>query len=211
MRTSAIIPAYNEEDTLGGVLLALVDSPEIDEIIVVSDGSEDNTAQVARTLGARVVELPYNGGKGAAIQAGVEVCKGDVVLLLDADLIGLKQRHVHQLLEPVITGNADMTVGIFRNGRLATDLAQRLAPRLSGQRAVRKIILQDMRYLKDAGYGLEVALNNYAQKHAVRVEEVHLPDLTHIMKEEKLGFYRGFGQRLKMYWQILRGFGMARR
>ena len=61
---TAIIPAYNEEGTIGKIVSVVRQIDEIKEIIVVSDGSEDNTAEVARQAGARVIELVENTGKG---------------------------------------------------------------------------------------------------------------------------------------------------
>lgn len=103
-----------------------------------------------------------------------------------------------------------MTVGIFKNGRLSTDLAHKVSPCLSGQRAVKKSILEAMAYLWNPGYGIEAALTVFALKEGIKIREVFLDELTHVMKEEKMGFFKGFTERLKMYWQIYMGFRMAR-
>lgn len=211
MFISAIIPAYNEENTVGDVVETIKKVSGIHEIIVVSDGSEDNTAYIAKKCGATVLELGENMGKGAAIKEGLVICKGDIVLLLDADLIGLTDRHITDLLAPVLKGEADMTVGVFSNGRLTTNLAQKIAPQLSGQRAVRKQILDRIANLEDMGFGIEMALTKHAEKENIRVAEIELEHLTHIMKEEKFGFVKGFGQRIRMYWQIVRGARLIRR
>ena len=84
-----------------------------------------------------------------------------------------------------------MTIGIFDKGRIATDLAQRMAPGLSGQRAVKTSILRDISDLDIARFGVEVALMKYADDHNLRVKEVLLKDMTHVMKEEKMGIWRG--------------------
>ena len=211
MRISAVVPAYNEENTIAGVINVLKDIKIINEIIVVSDGSRDGTAGVAKSCGAHVIELPDNMGKGAAVKAGLENSSGEIVLLMDADLVGLKRKHVEMLVKPVMDGIADMTVGLFTSGRFSTDLAQKIAPQLSGQRAVRRSVLLGLTNIEATGYGIEVALTRYADVENLRVQEVELEDLTHITKEEKLGFIRGFSQRLRMYWQIYRGFLMVRR
>ena len=93
MTISAIIPAYNEENTIAAVINTLKKVSDIQEIIVVSDGSEDKTAQIARERQVTVIELPKNMGKGAAIKTGLDASKGEVLLFLDADLIGLKEMH----------------------------------------------------------------------------------------------------------------------
>ena len=129
---SAIIPAYNEATTVGRVIDVLHEVPGITEIIVVSDGSEDATAAVARRHGARVIELATNAGKGAAMTAGARRAREEVLLFLDADLEGLTPAHVQALIGPVLSGSADMTVGIFSQGRSLTDLAQVVAPTFPG-------------------------------------------------------------------------------
>ena len=84
-KISIIIPAFNEEKSLPDVLLKLKGLEEIDEIIVVDDGSQDNTAQIAEELGARVISHPYNIGNGAAVKTGVRNANGDILVFMDAD------------------------------------------------------------------------------------------------------------------------------
>jgi len=211
MNICAIIPAYNEEKTIGQIIDTLKKVDIINEIIVVSDGSEDNTAQIAGEHQATVIELPKNMGKGAAIKAGVEASKGDVLLFLDADLIGLKEMHVKKLLEPVIRDECDMTIGVFNKGRISTDLAQVLTPHLSGQRAVKRSIIDKIEKIELTGYGIEIALTKFAKKYNIRVKEIKMDNMTHITKEEKYGVAEGFVKRLKMYWQIYKGLRLARR
>jgi len=204
MNISAVIPAYNEEKTVGNVIDVLKKVDLIDEIIVVSDGSKDNTAEIARKHGAKVIELKENVGKGGAIKKGLDCSNGDIILVMDADLVGLREEHVLNLLEPVIQNEAEMTIGIFKSGRLATDLAQKIAPYLSGQRAIKKDVLKNISNIDITRYGFEVSLTKYAIKNNIKMKEVPLFELTHIMKEEKLGFLRGFLYRLKMYYEILK-------
>ena len=73
-----------------------------------------------------MVELLYNVGKGGALHQGLMNASSDVVLLLDADLIGLTPQHVIDLVEPVMAQEADVAIGIFEDGRFATDFAQKL-------------------------------------------------------------------------------------
>lgn len=204
MSVAAIIPAYNEEKTIGSVIQTLQDSILIDRIIVVSDGSEDGTVEEAsRFSGIEVIELPINTGKGGALKAGLDYCKDDVIIILDADLIGLTPAHVESLLLPVINNKAMMTVGIFEKGRMATDIAQKMAPFLSGQRALRREILENISDLDLSRFGFEMALHQHVENNDMIVEKVPLPDLSHVMKEEKLGMVKGLSARAKMYWEIL--------
>ena len=204
LMVTAVIPAYNEEKTIAEVVRVVQDTPQINEVVVVSDGSTDATAAIARSVGAKVIELPENGGKGRAMMVGAAAAANDFLVFLDADLIGLNDRHVTNLIRPVISGEADMSLGIFDRGRLATDLAQFFAPGLTGQRALRREILLAATNLEETRYGIEMALNRYAEKLGLAVQEVELPDLSHVMKEEKLGFVKGFAALMKMYWEIAR-------
>ncbi len=204
MKVAAIVPAYNEETTISNVLRTLKHSPLINEVIVVSDGSKDRTAEISRRCGAKVVELEENVGKGGAMKVGTLHTDADVYLFIDADLIGLKNQHISELLEPVLRESVEMTVGVFEHGRLATDLAQKIAPFLSGQRAITKDLFNKIPDLENSRFGVEMALSRYADKNKTPVTTVHLVDLYQIMKEEKRGFFKGFVMRIKMYWEILR-------
>lgn len=203
-KVAVVIPAYNEEKTLGDIIQTVKQVPEIDEIIVISDGSTDQTAEVARCNGAICIELDQNVGKGGALKMGIDKADADIFVFLDADLIGLTPAHVSDLLRPVLEEDVDMTVGIFERGRMATDFAQVVAPYLSGQRAVKRSVLQGVSGLDIARFGVEMALTRYIREHPVKVREVMMCNLTHLMKEEKLGILRGFLARMKMYWEIVK-------
>ena len=87
-KVSVVIPAYNEEQVIGTILDQLLAMSEIDEIIVVDDGSSDNMAQVVRAYADKGVILehhPYNIGNGAAVKTGIRKASGDVIVLMDGD------------------------------------------------------------------------------------------------------------------------------
>ncbi len=203
-RVAAIIPAYNEEGNIANVLRVLRAMSEIDQIIVVNDGSGDKTSEISRGLGVDVVELPMNMGKGAALKAGIERADADIVLFLDADLIGLTVAHVRSLLCPIWDESYDATVGIFEGGRASTDWAQALAPFLSGQRALRRDLVVDVATLDDAGFGVELQIHRQLKRLGIVPKEVVLNDVSQVMKEEKLGLVKGLAARMKMYWEIIR-------
>jgi glycosyltransferase involved in cell wall biosynthesis len=112
MRTLVIIPAYNEEDALPGVLKELrAVHPELD-VLVVSDGSRDATAAVAREAGVTVLELPYNLGIGGALRTGFlyAVREGyDRAVQFDAD--GQHDPHHIDSLLGGLDDGADMVIG----------------------------------------------------------------------------------------------------
>ena len=205
MKAAALIPAYNEENTISGVIEALLSSDLIDEIIVISDGSVDGTVDNAIQFdGIKVVELLENRGKGGAVKAGLDRCSNDIILILDADLIGLTLKHIEALLKPVLMNDAEMSVGVFEKGRAATDLAQKMAPFLSGQRALKRELLENISDLDLSRFGIEVALHQYVEENEINTVLVQLPDLSHVMKEEKLGVLKGVSARARMYWEIIK-------
>ena len=198
-----MVPAYNEEARIGPVLRALLAAPELAEIVVVNDGSQDGTAAVARQFPTvRALDLPENRGKGAAMRCGALATEAELLLFLDADLIGLRPEHVADLLRPVLGGDAEMTVGVFRGGRLATDLSHFLVSYISGQRALHRELFLTIPGLTTARMGVETAITKYVKARGLRVRNVAMHGVTHPMKEEKLGTLPGFKARLKMYWEI---------
>lgn len=109
-KISVVLPAYNEEKAIGGVLQTLHTMQMFDEIIIVDDFSQDRTVEVAREAypDVRVVQHPYNMGNGAAVKSGIRAATGDVIVLMDSD-----GQHppseVPRLLEHI--GRYDMVVG----------------------------------------------------------------------------------------------------
>jgi glycosyltransferase involved in cell wall biosynthesis len=200
---AAVVPAYNEEARIGDVLNVLQAAPELDEVVVIDDGSRDGTAAVARGFnGVRLIELPENQGKGAAMRCGALATTADLLLFLDADLIGLRPDHVSDLLRPVLAGEAAMTVGVFRGGRLATDISHFLVSYISGQRALHRELFLAIPGLITSRSGVETAITKYVKARGLPVRNVAMYGVTHPMKEEKLGPLPGFKARLRMYWEI---------
>jgi glycosyltransferase involved in cell wall biosynthesis len=113
---SVVIPAYNEENSILNVLRAVAAQQNERirlEVIVVDDGSKDRTVDVVRNnpdLYAELIALSPNGGKGAAVKAGLARATGDYVLIQDADL-EYDPADYPRLLNPVFKGGADMVIG----------------------------------------------------------------------------------------------------
>ncbi|NUQ69994.1 MAG: glycosyltransferase [Chthonomonadales bacterium] len=183
---SAIIPAYNEAARIGQTIQALSTAALVDEIIVIDDASSDETSHLAAEAGASVLRLPGRGGKRAAQAIGVARSRGEVLLLLDADL-GATAANSGPLLAPVLTDDCDMSVGVFPSypGRgggmgLVVRLARwgihrccgvRMAAPLSGQRALRRTVW-DAVAGNAHGFGSEVGMTIDALCAGFRVLEV---------------------------------------
>ncbi len=204
MKVSAIVPAYNEAGRIEAVIYPLKQAVHVEEIIVVDDGSTDDTTNVARSLGVHVVELPRNVGKAAALDHGVSRAKNDVFLFLDADLVGLRPDHIDRLIQRYEEKQLDMIVGVFKNGRLNTDIAHSIAPYLSGQRVLNRTLWNRLRKSGKLEFGVEMALTKLSLKENWAEERIFLEGVTHVMKEEKRGFSKGLRERLLMYGDILR-------
>lgn len=184
-KVSVVIPAYNEVDAIGATLRAIRERFICDELIVVDDGSDDGTGEVAKKWADLVISFPYNRGKGTGLQAGWQQARGDVVMLLDADLRESASEAVH-LLPPVLEGYCDMSIAVLPPSIKKTGLGaakglayhgiRRLtgfearAP-LSGQRAMRREILHQLGHM-DKGFGVEVGLTVDALRAGYRIQEI---------------------------------------
>ena len=144
---TAIIPAYNEEGRVGKVVSTACQVNYLRDIIVVDDGSSDASAQEAVRAARgdprlRVIRHPKNMGKGRALFTGWREARTPYLIMLDADLLNLKPEHIEALIEPVLCGEADMTVGLFVHGQYFSDAAHWFTPWLSGQRCLHTDMLQ---------------------------------------------------------------------
>lgn len=205
-KTVALVPAYNEGPRLAAVLKVVTTCPLVDETVVLDDGSTDNTSEVASAFPVKLLRWEINRGKGAALQAGLdEYPDAERYLFLDADLVNLQHEHIERLLSP-LTGPqpAAMTVGIFRHGnKNSVNLAQHYFSILNGQRALCREYVNILPDLSWSRFGVEILLSKYAMLAQKPVQYPELPGLTHVTKEEKLGFYRGFLYRLQMFRECL--------
>ena len=206
---SAIVPAYNEEKTIAGVIDALLQSPAVGEIFAVDDGSTDRTAGILSAYQGiqrvQIILLAHNQGKGHAMTTAAQQATGEILLCVDADLRNLTPAHVERLLEPMQAGQVDMVVGVpIRSTRIR--LAEWLDPcrPLSGQRAVyRQDFLQLSETIQTSGYGVETILNLHYRQHNKRVRRLYLPNLHHPIKVEKTDLASALPEYLREGRQIL--------
>lgn len=175
---AVIIPAKNEAASIGSVLdSVLVHDQLIDELIVVSDHSGDDTATVADHHGARVVRLERSTGKGAAMSAGVASSTSTILAFLDADVLNTTPDYVARLIQPLLESPATQLVKGFyerplhkmpTGGGRVNELTARpilsllfpglgeIRQPLAGETAVRRSALESITLEPD--YGVEIAL-----------------------------------------------------
>lgn len=119
---SVIIPALNEEKAIGSVIQYAQNDASTGEVIVVDDSSIDETANISRKVGARVITSSML-GKGASMQDGALLAKFEYIVFLDGDLSGLQSGIISKLVAPLINNSADFVKAKFgRGGGRVTEL-----------------------------------------------------------------------------------------
>jgi glycosyltransferase involved in cell wall biosynthesis len=188
-RTTAVIPAWNEEGTIGSVVARLRAQPCVHEVVVVDSGSSDRTAERANAAGARVLVEPRR-GYGRACLTGAQAADGaDVILFCDGDGSDVEDQ-AHRLIDPIAAGRLDLVVGSRMRGRreprslaphqlagnvfVARVLRMRLGVELSDigpYRAIRADVLRALG-MTEMGYGWPTEMILLAASSGHRVGEV---------------------------------------
>ncbi len=184
MKVTAVVPVYNEEGTIKGVLDTLVSSKKINDIIVVDGGSTDNTRNILekyRIKNFKIIKLKKPEGKGQAVEIATKKIRSGIILFFDADLVGLKEAHVEKLLEPVLNEGAAMTIGLRDKGNTIGNMIMPYFPLTGGERAILAEVFSEIRkcpFIK--GWGLESVMNDYCKKKKLKVAKVKLDGMDHI-------------------------------
>ena len=190
-KVSVIIPAYNEEDTVAKVVKVVKAVSFVDEIIVVNDGSNDNTAEEAENAGAIVINHETNKGKGQALYTGYKEAECDIIAFIDADIYNLTSKKVEAMIRPILEGEAEITKTKFarESGRVTELTAKPLLnfffpeisfeQPLSGQFAARKEILKRINFESD--YGVDVGIVIDADVQGISILEVDIGAIQHDM------------------------------
>jgi glucosyl-3-phosphoglycerate synthase len=167
---SVVLPARNEETTVGGIVASIRenlmdDVPLVDEVVVMDSFSTDGTAARAAEAGARVVacskvvpQIPAWPGKGEALWRSIFVTTGELVVFIDADIEDAGPHFVTGLLGPLLTAGRDFSKGFYQRPLLNLywpPLAQFVQP-LAGEYGIRRSVLTELRF--PTGYGVEIAM-----------------------------------------------------
>jgi glycosyltransferase involved in cell wall biosynthesis len=190
MKVCVVIAAYNEGQVIGGVIAEIrrFIKPG-DEILVVDDGSADNTSEEARKAGARVVRQEPNQGKGKAIRRGLQEATGDALLFIDGDGQD-PPSDIPLLLAPMEEGadlvNGSKFIGTLKDGAISTPnyfgnkfmsglinllFGVKITDSQSGFRCFRRSKLADIR-LDASEYEIETEMLIKAIRHGFKIVEV---------------------------------------
>jgi len=198
-RISCVVCAYNEADRIRRILEAVHDHPALAEVIVVNDGSTDDTAAILNDYPAiRVISYTPNRGKTYALTRGVAAATGDYLMFLDADLAGLNAADIQALAAPVIGGRAEVSISLRRNS---------LAPYrwigldfVSGERVIPAQLLdqavKEMERLPR--WGCEAFINDLIIEEGLSVAVVDWPTVFNTPKVSKRGPLQGVVGELEM-------------
>ena len=214
MQVTVFIPAYNEAAKIATTVNAAWRIDGVNNIVVIDDGSTDDTRIQALIAGATVLRLEENTGKGGALMTALEDAHFDYCLFLDADLGKTAEQGV-LLLAPVMAGELDMSIARFPSpakkagfGKvkgLASSAIAQVDPNfechspLSGQRAFSTKCIHSLLPLAD-GFGVEVALTIKALQQNWRIGEI--PTL---MQHSATGNdFAGMAHRLRQYKDVRR-------
>lgn len=196
LSVGVVIPAHNEAPFIAGVIDTARAVPEVDEILVVDDGSSDGTAEVAAQEGARVVSHESNQGKGVAMSTGCRNSWCDVLIFLDGDLQNMSPVKIGRIIEPFRDGMDFVKTRFRRRGGRVTQLTarpmlghffpeidERFEQPLSGQIGIKRELMSRLEMEDDMGVDLGLLID--VVERGARVAEVSIGQIDHDERELK--------------------------
>jgi glycosyltransferase involved in cell wall biosynthesis len=173
----------------------------IRHVIVVDDGSEDDTAELAAGAGARVIRRGgHEGSKAQAMQAGVEASDAEAILFVDADLLGVRAEHLDAICEPFAAGRAVMSLGTFDYG-VWNPLVLRFPP-TTGERVLPRWVWDAVPPAKREGYKIETFINEVVAEGRLPVTAQVMRGVTHRTKRDKFGPVEGWRRSWEMFVEV---------
>jgi len=221
MKVSVVIPVLNEAKSISLVLDA-IPKPLVHEIVVVDNGSSDDSVMIARSRGAKVVHEPRRGYGRACLTGLRTLDHPDIVVFLDGDYSDFPEE-LPQLLDPLTKGEADFVLGsrllgswekgsiqpqVLERNRIACFLMKLFFKKkytdIGPFRAIRYSVLESFK-MQDHSYGWNIEMQLKAAKKGVRTCEIPVRYRRRIGGSKLSGSFRGsFPATLKTFWAILR-------
>ena len=201
MNIDAIVPARDEALTVAGVVAACRRCEYVREVIVVDDGSTDDTAERAGAAGAKVVRRESDGSKAHAMEAGVDASDADAILFVDADCVGLTSAHLDAICEPFVDRRAVMSIGIFDYG-FWNSLVLRFPP-TTGERVIPRWVFEAVHPDDREGYTIEIMLNAVIAEGRLPTTARVMQGVTHRTKRDKFGPVEGWRRTWQMFWDLV--------
>lgn len=202
-RIAAIVPAYNEAARIGAVLGVLTTFPGFSEIIVVDDGSSDQTAQIAAAFPVQLIRQTRNKGKGSAMDEGVKHTGAEIIFFCDADVRGLTHHVIEATVTPVRNGDCDMVIAMRNRKIYFLRIVLAIIPLLGGERALTRALWERVPAAYKERFKIEAALNFYARHYGKGFRYKVFYGLTQTIKERKYGIVRGFMGRARMFGEVI--------
>lgn len=206
LQSTAIICAYNEENTITNILKNVCELHLFNEVIVINDGSNDTTGKRIKDLKKLFtftdIHLLKNKGKGFAMAKGTKLANSDYLVFIDADLSNFKNEHAEKLLVPVLNNQVDMVLG----QPTETFIHPNINPfkNLAGQRALKKRdILSILDKMETAGYGVETLINMHYKAKNKKIKYVTLQNLAHPTKFQKTKPHKAIKEFILEGYQII--------
>lgn len=209
LEISAIVPAYNEAGNIVSVLTPLQLVPAIQEIVLVSDGSTDGTARAARDFGGvRVIELAQNVGKTKAVLSGVREARYPIILLCDADLVNLSERHVTDMLRVYCEG-WDMVIMDKGSQPWVFRRLLRSVPAMSGTRMLGREFFERIPFREGDRFQFENRVNSYFLWNRLGIAVSPAREVYDRRKFVKYPFWQGLFLDVKGGWEVMTSDGVS--
>lgn len=200
---SCIIPAYNEDEDVKKIIRSLLESRHVKEVILVDDYSEDEYAQIYRSIeGITLIRHEKNQGKSQAVLTGILASTGNYILVLDADLLWLSAHHIEHLMNEMaqyeifcLTRGADSNFGKFIGSTYIT----------RGEHLFTRTFFNQYRSQLFDGtrWGFDNNINSVLFTNPVKFRVCELIGVDHKTKEEKYNFFVGTWLDMKMFYEVV--------